>query len=328
MARKDAPEPLANQLSLEDLVQYTGFQLPELAEMRKPGGVAAGVDNAGLVTFCLTAHAHGLDPRKRQCYYIQRAGKWSFQTGIDGFASIADRSQRFGGMDPVEYHGTLEIANPKDAKHPLIVPAEAEACVWKLVGPTFVPRPFRFRVNWEEFYPGPGDQGFMWRDKPRLMLGKCARAQALRMAFPEQLGDIDLVDDQEPRKVFDVTERRQPAPERETAARAEEYNRMLGESVYAVDTRTGEVVQDPRAAAIVEQAHAAAQARDETVAQLSRAQLRERWGLLTGKARDLGVEYEPISQSVSDADALAAVEDLERRVRDAESGIVKVQEHL
>ena len=91
----------------------------------------------------------------------------------------------------------------------------------------------------------------------------------------------------------------------------------------------GETIHMPRtddaarAAAIVEQAHAAAQARDDSVAQLSRAQLRERWASLTGKARDLGVEYEPISQSVSDADALAAVEDLERRVRDAETGLVK-----
>jgi phage recombination protein Bet len=136
------------------------------------------------------------------------------------------------------------------------------------------------------------------------------------------------------------------APRRPPAAPAVAQTRVIEGRV--VDTVTGEVLIEPdrpgtahrsvaassdedspsptdgeRAAAIVEQAHAAAQARDETVAQLSRAQLRERWGLLTGKARDLGVEYEPLSQSVSDVDALAAVEDLERRVRDAEAGIVK-----
>jgi hypothetical protein len=82
---------------------------------------------------------------------------------------------------------------------------------------------------------------------------------------------------------------------------------MLGDSVYAVDTRTGEVVQEP--------------------APLNRVQMRERWGLLTGKARDLGVEYDPMKQSVSDAEALAAVEDLERRVRAAETSVV-AQERL
>jgi len=171
----------------------------------------------------------------------------------------------------------------------------------------------------DECYPGVGPRGRMWRTRPRSMLAIAAERQALRRAFPSETGGLADVDEGEQPTGPVVVER---PSERETAARADDYTRMLGESVYAVDTRTGEVVQDPRAAAIVEQAHAAAQARDETVAQLNRAQLRERWGLLTGKARDLGVEYEPISQSVSDADALAAVEDLEGRVRDAEAGIV------
>jgi len=156
------------------------------------------------------------------------------------------------------------------------------------------------------------------------MLSIAAERQALRRAFPSETGGLADVDEGE-QPTGPVVVR---ASEAQTAARADEYTRVLGEGVYAVDTRTGEVMEDPRAAAIVEQAHAAAQARDETVAQLTRAQLRERWGLLTGKARDLGVEYVPIGQSISDANALAAVEDLEQRVRDAEAGIVEHKEGL
>jgi hypothetical protein len=136
----------------------------------------------------------------------------------------------------------------------------------------------------------------MWRARPRSMLAIAAERQALRRAFPSETGGLADVDEgEQPTSV--VVER---ASATESAALAEEYTRMLGDSVYAVDTRTGEVVQEP----------------------LNRVQLRERWGLLTGKARDLGVEYDPMKQSVSDAEALAAVEDLERRVRAAETSVV------
>jgi hypothetical protein len=138
----------------------------------------------------------------------------------------------------------------------------------------------------DECYPGVGARGRMWRARPRSMLAIAAERQALRRAFPSETGGLADVDEgEQPTPASVVVER---ASATESAALAEE------------DTRTGEVVQEP----------------------LNRVQLRERWGLLTGKARDLGVEYDPMKQSVSDAEALAAVEDLERRVRAAETSVV------
>jgi hypothetical protein len=250
--------------TIADLVAYTGFSEPELAEMQKQGGVAAGASIEGLITFCVTARAHGLDPRKRQCYWIQRGSVWSFNTGIDGFAAIADRSGRFGGIDPVEYHGTLEIPDPKNTGKTITVPAQAEACVWKLVGPQYIPRPFRAQVDWKEFYPGP-QQGFMWRDKPRLMLGKCARAQALRMAFPEQLGDIDLAEDEMQRgQVYDVQERQQQRPVLDEPKARRTYDEVFDDEMdqARIDAQT------QQARGVVQRANAAAAEAQRTADQI------------------------------------------------------------
>src|SRR5215471_3163507 len=181
-------------ISVQDLVELTGFNIVELAEMRGDGGVAAGADNAGLLRFCVQAKARGLDPRKRQCFFIPRGGKWTFTTSLDGFSAMADRTQRFGGADAPEFRGTHDV---KDGTKTITVPMHAEVTVWKMVGPWEHPvtRPFRGAADWTEFYPGDGDVGRMWRKMPRRMLSKCALAQALRLAFPEQLADVELIDD-------------------------------------------------------------------------------------------------------------------------------------
>jgi phage recombination protein Bet len=191
------------RISVEDLVEFTGFNIVDLAEMRGEGGVAAGADNAGLLRFCVQARARGLDPRKRQCFWIPRGGKWTFTTSIDGFSAMADRTQRFGGADAPEFRGVVSV---KDGQRDLDVPMHAEVTVWKMVGPWEHPvtRPFRGTADWAEFYPGDGDVGRMWRKMPRRMLSKCALAQALRLAFPEQLADVELVDEGGP--VVDVQE--------------------------------------------------------------------------------------------------------------------------
>jgi hypothetical protein len=48
---------------------------------------------------------------------------------------------------------------------------------------------FTATARWSEYAP-PGSEGFMWKKMPRLMLGKCAEALALRKAFPKQLHGI------------------------------------------------------------------------------------------------------------------------------------------
>ncbi len=316
--------PATSSMDLTRALELAGIDEPELVLLASTTFKECS-SMEELVTLIASVRRRGLDPLLKQVYYERFGGESSgpsLHIGIDGLRTIAVKTGRYVGAGEPRFSDVYEMrVDDRGATKP--VPAKCVVTVFANNGGRV--GAFEGVAFMDECYPGVGPRGRMWRARPRSMLSIAAERQALRRAFPSETGGLADVDEGEQPSGPVVVERASPA---QTMAQADEYTRMLGESVYAVDTRTGEVlrsaVQDDsaRAKTIVEQAHAAAQARDETVAQLTRTQLRERWGLLTGKARDLGVEYEPISQSVSDADALAAVEDLERRVRAAEEGIV------
>jgi len=308
--------PATSSMNLDRALELAGIDEPELVLLASTTFKECS-SMEELITLIATVRRRGLDPLLKQVYYERFGGESSgpsLHIGIDGLRTIAVKTGRYVGAGEPRFSDVYDMrlddrgtSKPVPAKCVVTVFANNGGRVGAFEGVAFM----------DECYPGPGPRGRMWRNRPRSMLSIAAERQALRRAFPSETGGLADVDEGE-QPTGPVVVR---ASEAETSARADECTRVLGEGVYAVDTRTGEVMQDPRAAAIVDQAHAAAQARDETVAQLTRAQLRERWGLLTGKARDLGVEYVPIGQSISDADALAAVEDLEQRVRDAEATI-------
>lgn len=108
-------------------------------------------------------------------------------TSIDLMRSRADEEGTYAGNDEPTYEG--EPNRPGFS---------ATVVVWKIVGG--VRCPFPGTARWEEYYPG-DEQGFMWRAKGPLMLGKCAEARALRKAFPRKLGrmyareEMDRVDE-------------------------------------------------------------------------------------------------------------------------------------
>jgi len=313
--------PATSSMDLNRALELAGIDEPELVLLASTTFKECS-SMEELITLIATVRRRGLDPLLKQVYYERFGGESSgpsLHIGIDGLRTIAVKTGRYVGAGEPRFSDVYDMrVDDRGATKP--VPAKCVVTVYANNGGRV--GAFEGVAFMDECYPGPGPRGRMWRTRPRSMLGIAAERQALRRAFPSETGGLADVDEGEQPASPVVVER---ASAQQTADRADEYNRMLGEGVYAVDTRTGEVLQDDsaRAKTIVEQAHAAAQARDETVAQLTRTQLRERWSLLTGKARDLGVEYEPISKSISDADALAAVEDLERRVRAAEAGIVE-----
>lgn len=118
----------------------------------------------------------GLAPEEKQVYLINRGDKWSIQTGIDGYRAIADRSGA--------YAGSSEPTFEEGDKHPF----KATVTVTKMV--SGFPAPFTASAFWDEYYPGDGNQGIMWRKMPHTMLAKCAEALALRKAFPADLSGI------------------------------------------------------------------------------------------------------------------------------------------
>lgn len=123
-----------------------------------------------LKLFAMVAARSGLDPFAKQVYAIKRKGRVTFQTGIDGYRSIAARTGMYDGQDEPEYGPWTD----KPYGHP-------ESATVR-VHRKGVAHPIAATAFWDEYHPEEND--FMWRRMPRVMLAKVAEALALRKAFP------------------------------------------------------------------------------------------------------------------------------------------------
>lgn len=123
----------------------------------------------------------GLDPFNKQVHFRkQKSGNDKvivMITGIDGLRLTASRSQAYAGSDEPTFKQT-------DTKFT----DTATVTVYRMV--QGVRCPFTATARWVEYYPGDGNDGFMWRKMPFTMLGKCAESLALRKAFPAELSNI------------------------------------------------------------------------------------------------------------------------------------------
>lgn len=167
------------------------------------------------VAFLHLCQAKGLDPWQREIYLIGRNVKvkkqkksdpdqWEIkytpQTGIDGYLTLAERTGRYEGRDEFEWCGADGVW--KDvwlAKEP---PAAARAKVYR----KGANRPLVAVAHWAEYAPmadewvdtpagrqRSGKQVLdspMWRKMPAAQLAKCAFALALRAAFPRTFAGI------------------------------------------------------------------------------------------------------------------------------------------
>lgn len=175
-------------LTVKLVSEMTGYAPAEIALVSRT--VAQGAPLQELAVFLHSCKSLGLDPLLRQAYWIRRKGKGALQVGIDGFRAIAESSGTYAGAEAIEYRGSIEWTYKGK---PLVMPELARATIWKLVGGH--KSAFIGEAYWTEFVPRGDDEAFMWSRMPKHMLGKCAEAQALRRAFPAQLGSMALSTD-------------------------------------------------------------------------------------------------------------------------------------
>lgn len=202
-------------LTVKLVAEMTGFAPAEIALISRT--VAIGAPLQELAVFLHSCRQLGLDPLLRQAYWIRRSGKGALQVGIDGFRAIAERSGTYAGAESLEFRGQMEWAYNGAT---VIVPEIARATIWKIVGGH--KSAFVGEAYWSEFVPSERD-AFMWAKMPRHMLGKVAEAQALRRAFPAQLGAIEMNDDigadmQNPPVITEVEPEPDPEPKQKRLA--------------------------------------------------------------------------------------------------------------
>lgn len=179
------PTPIVTRGS-RSLVAQPGLDpalLERLTTLRQT--LAPNLTDSELELFALVAQQKGLDPFSGQIRAVKRntnrGAVVTYQTGIDGYRSIAERTGQYRGSDEPEF-GSICDCGKAPAGHP----EWARVTVHRRLGPDdYIHQPGK--AKWHEYIPA---EDFMWKEKPEVMLGKTAEAKALRIAFPWVLGNI------------------------------------------------------------------------------------------------------------------------------------------
>ena len=204
----------------------TAYSGAQLALIRKT--VAADCNDMEFDLFVTVARNAGLDPFRRQISALvfnkknPEKRRMSIITGIDGLRAIAARSARYR-PDENEPEFTMDPA----LKNPETNPIGLEKAVVRIYirdegGEAW--RPVAGVAYWDEFAPIAEewaeseetgrrrptgkmvlDTKGQWGRMPRVMLAKCAEAQALRKAFPEDLSALYEGAELDQAKVSDLT---------------------------------------------------------------------------------------------------------------------------
>ena len=164
--------------------EYTAQQ----KQLIKDACMAKHATDTEFALFLEVANRLGLDPLVKQIYAIHRKSgdkyQMTIQTGIDGYTAIASRTDAFAGVDDVIY-------DTEEAEHP----NKATVTVYRFVQGQRMPftasaRWLEYRQITRDYRTGEIKLTGKWADMPYGMLGKCALAKALRLAFPAQLAGI------------------------------------------------------------------------------------------------------------------------------------------
>lgn len=180
---------------------------------------------ADLAVFFHQCVRTGLDPFARQIYMIERLGRQTIQTGIDGFRLIARRATDAArgtlGYEDTQWCG--EDGQWRDVWLSKEPPAAARSTVIR------DGQRFPAIALWTEYVATKrnGEITQMWATKPALMLAKCAEALALRKAFPQDLSGLYTSDEM---GQADNRRPEQPAQRRTLAAAVAEHAPTVDES--------------------------------------------------------------------------------------------------
>lgn len=145
---------------------------------------APGATDAELEMFAHVCRETGLDPARRQIYYMNRGKGPTYMVSIDGLRITAVRTREYRGQTPIQWCGKDAVwRDVWVGEHP---PLAARAGVWR----AGFSEPLYRVALWSEYaqQTGSGSLSPMWKRMPAHMLGKCAEALALRAAFSEASG--------------------------------------------------------------------------------------------------------------------------------------------
>lgn len=246
LARASAPSPTppvhvpaAPKAAVPSREGLLGMRLTvEQIELLK-STVAKGASDDEIAVFAHVCNKTGLDPFARQIYAIKRRTKdedtqqWTeklvYQVAIDGFRLIAARTGQYDGQTEPEY---FDAAG--NAKTLWLDSAPPKACRVG-VRRKGMSEPLYVTVLWSEYVQltKGNTPTKMWREKPTILLAKCAEASALRKAFPQELSGLYA---HEEMMRDDESDERPERPVTQTTAKA----RVIGDTAAEI-LSTGDI---------------------------------------------------------------------------------------
>src|SRR5450755_3278834 len=113
--------------------------------------LAPDLTDEELRLFAMVATRSGLDPFAKQVYAVKRQGRVTFQTGIDGYRSIAARTGFYDGQDEPDYGPACGCGDKRPIGHPEFATVRVFR---KGVG-----RPIAATAYWHEYRAEPGPSG-------------------------------------------------------------------------------------------------------------------------------------------------------------------------
>jgi phage recombination protein Bet len=207
---------------MSNIIPTTSQQIQIITEDRVQlvkDQICKGASDNELMLFINNCNRTGLDPFARQCWAVRRWDSklqrevFTFQTGVDGFRVIANRSQKYSGQVGPFWCG--EDGNWVDVWLSDKFPVASKVGVLRsdFKEPLWAVSKFS---SYAAKSNKTGELTQFWKQMPDLMIAKVAECLALRKAFPQDLSGIYSKEEMEqetntsPEKTKDVTPEETP----------------------------------------------------------------------------------------------------------------------
>jgi phage recombination protein Bet len=185
-------EVAKSEIPLVPQVEAGALSQKDINDLAKAGIIPDRTPIEQVIIFARVCREHGLSPFTKEIYLVNYGGKYTAQTGIDGFRRRANETgQNLGCDDPkfdLKGDGTFKTAF--DLKSENKKPQTCTVSVHRLVSGQKAT--FTHTAVFSEFSSGKNK----WETMPFQMIAKVAEAFALRKGFSDKLKGLSIPEEQ------------------------------------------------------------------------------------------------------------------------------------